>query len=362
MINLDDKNAIHETQGDETVLQSINALPNQLKQSFTESLHVSFLQEYKKIKNIVVCGMGGSRFPSIILKNLFKEEITLPYSVNDDYILPGYISAETLVILSSYSGTTEEVIHAGKVAQEKGALITGITNGGEVASFLKNNHLPFYIFDPKFNPSKQPRIGFGYLVGGHLGLLMSLGFLKKNPEEIERAIDNLTELLKKYTIDTPSIENPAKTIAQKLYQKFPYFIVSEFLTGIGNAIANQVNETAKSISSFRVIPELNHHLMEGLKFPDKHKEIATFVFFYSSLYSPQIQKRFTITKEVVEQNGLQTIWHELTGATKIDQAFELMGLGSYVSMYLAALYEQNPTAIPYVDYFKKKLKEMNGKS
>ena len=54
-------------------------------------------------------------------------------------------------------------------------------------------------------------------------------------------------------------------MAQKIINKYPYYIVSEFLTGVGNTIVNQTNETAKSISSFRVIPELNHHLMEGLK-------------------------------------------------------------------------------------------------
>ncbi len=358
MVNLDDRNAILQTQGDDTVLHSVDALPNQLKQAFTESLEVKFPDEYKKIKNVVVCGMGGSRFPSLILRDLFKEEIKVPYVVNDDYILPGYIGAETLVILSSYSGTTEEVIHAGQVAQEKGAMITGITNGGQVAEFLQKNNLPFYTFDAKFNPSKQPRIGFGYLVGGHLGLLINLGLVDVAKEMIEQSLDSLSDLLQSFKVESSITGNPAKQIATKLYQKYPYYIVSEFLTGVGNAIGNQTNETAKAISSYRVIPELNHHLMEGLKFPDKHREIAAFVFFYSNLYSPQIRKRFTITKDVVEQNKIETIWHELQGKTKIDQAFELMGMGSYISMYLAVLYEQNPAAIPYVDYFKKKLKEM----
>jgi glucose/mannose-6-phosphate isomerase len=35
-----------------------------------------------------------------------------------------------------------------------------------------------------------------------------------------------------------------------------------------------------------------------------------------------------------------------------------MALGSYLSMYLSALYEQDPNAVPYVDYFKAKLKQM----
>lgn len=356
MLDLDDKEALLKVQGGDAVLRSVDALPQQLSHSFIQSLHLSF--PTSTIDNILVCGMGGSRFPSLIIRELFKEQLTVPYIINDDYILPGYLNEKSMVILSSYSGTTEEVINAGKLAYEKKIPLTGITTGGEIKNMLTNWDIPAYYFDAVHNPSRQPRIGFGYLVGGHLGLLMKLKVLKVSEDEIHTALENLPGLLEKFKVDSPAQDNPAKQLAQKLVQKYPYYIVSEFLAGVGNAVANQTNETAKTISSFRVIPELNHHLMEGLKFPDAHKELAMFIFFYSQLYSTQIKKRFSITKDVVEQNGLETYWYEMQGTTKIEQAFELMGFGSYMSMYLSALYGQDPAAIPYVDYFKQKLSEI----
>lgn len=356
MINLDDREVLKK-QVKETVLYSISALPKQLKQSWIEGKKISFPQDYKKGKNIVVCGMGGSRFPAYIIKELFKTELKIPIIINDDYQLPSFVNQETIVILSSYSGTTEEVLIMAKSAQKKKAKITAITSGGELANFIKKYDLPGFVFDPQHNPSGQPRIGFGYGVGGIIGVLFNLGVLKIDRLLIDAAIENLNILIKSFSFDVPTKNNPAKQIAQKLYQKYPYYIVSEFLTGVGNAIANQTNETAKSISSFRVIPELNHHLMEGLKFPEKLKEMAVFLFFYSNLYSSPIKKRFQITKEVVEQNHIQTIWHQLQGKNKVEQVFELMAFGSYLTMYLSALYQQDPTIIPYVDYFKKRLKE-----
>ncbi len=341
----------------ELVLKSIDALPKQLTQSFVQTQEIDFPLYYKNIKNIIVAGMGGSRFPSLIIRELFKEKITLPYLVNDDYTLPGFVDKKTLVILSSYSGNTEEVIEMGRAAFKKRAKLTGITSGGELASFLKQVAVPRYIFNPGYNPSKQPRIGFGYMVGGHLGFLVKLGFLKEKKEKIAAATEKLFSLIKVFKKSVPEKENPAKRLAKKLYQKYPYYIVSEFLTGVGNAVANQTNETAKTISSFRVIPELNHHLMEGLRFPKSHKKIALFVFFFSQLYSPPIKKRFLITKEVVEKNGVKTIWYQLQGKNKIEQVFELMALGSYFTMYLSLLYRQNPALVPYVEYFKNKLKE-----
>ncbi len=334
---------------DNTVLKSINFFPEQIKDSFEKSLMLGIPEEYKSIKNIVACGMGGSRFPHCIIKELFKEETTVPYLINDDYNLPGFVDENTLVILSSYSGTTEEILEISQKAYDKKAKIIGISNGGELRDFLNKINAPGYFFDPVYNPSGQPRIGFGYLIGGILGLLLNLKILNCQKDEIISAINN---------IKIAEIEKDAKQLATRILNKYPYYIVSEFLTGIGNSIANQTNETAKSISSFRVIPELNHHLMEGLKNPKELAKMSLFIFFFSKFYSSPIQKRFLITKEIVEKNNIETIFYELKGKNKIEQAFELMAFGSYLSMHLSSLYGENPMTVPYVDYFKKKLREI----
>ncbi len=331
------------------VLKSINFFPEQIKDSLKESLKVNLPKEYQQIKSIVACGMGGSRFPHYIIKELFKEEIKVPYLINDDYNLPGFVDTNTLVILSSYSGTTEEVLIAGQKAYEKKAKIIGISIGGKLKEFINKINAPGYFFNPIYNPSGQPRIGFGYLIGGILGILLNLEVLNYQTEEIIFAINN---------IEIKKIESEAKLMAKKILNKYPYYIVSEFLTGIGNAIANQTNETAKSISSFRIIPELNHHLMEGLKNPQELKKIAIFIFFFSRLFSSSIQKRFFITQEIVEKNNIETLWYELKGQNKIEQAIGLMAFGNYLTMYLSSLYGENSATVPYVDYFKKKLKEV----
>ncbi|MGB9883639.1 MAG: SIS domain-containing protein, partial [Microgenomates group bacterium] len=334
------------------------SLDKQLFQSFNESQKISFPSSYENVKNIVICGMGGSRFPALIIKELFKQEVSLPVIINDNYHLPGFVNQQTLVILSSYSGTTEEVLTTALQAQKKRAKITGLTVDGELKKFFEKNQYPFYLINPIYNPSNQPRIGFGYFVGGILGILFRLNLIDESTKNIYQAIEFLTRLINNYKIEVKIAANPVKKLAEKIYQKYPFYIVAEHLIGVGNAIANQTNETAKSISDFRIIPELNHHLMEGLKFPKKLKNLLVFVFFYSSLYSTAIQKRFIITKEVVEQNKIKTIWVELNGKNKIEQVFELMALGSFLSLYLSVLYDQDPKVIPYVDYFKKKLKEM----
>ena len=71
--------------------------------------------------------MGGSALGPDVFKHAFKSELTVPFEVYNSYELPAYANKNTLVVLSSYSGTTEEVLFAGKQAEQLGAQIMVIS-------------------------------------------------------------------------------------------------------------------------------------------------------------------------------------------------------------------------------------------
>ena len=252
------------TRDPSNVLGSTAMFPDQCQQAWEESSRITFDDEYKDIYNIVVCGMGGSRFTPKTIKELYRKKIKEPYEIVEDYTLPGYVDHDTLVILSSYSGTTEEVLACREDAIKRGARITAVSS-------KKITDGPSYVFDPKYNPSGQPRIGAGYLLMGHLGLLKALGMIDVTDEEVKIAIEHARSIG----------ENPGKQLANILFDKHPFIITAEFLKGFGNGFANQINETAKMISDYRYIPELNHHLLEGLSHPDTLHQNGLFLFFLS---------------------------------------------------------------------------------
>jgi glucose/mannose-6-phosphate isomerase len=354
MNNLDNVVAM-KTADPSDVLGSTALFADQCTAAWEESQKVVFPEEYKKVKNIVVCGMGGSRFTPKTIGTLFRETITVPYEICDDYSVPGYVNGDSLIILSSYSGTTEEVLFAGQDALKKGAKLAGIMkNGGVIAKFLTDHQAPVYFFDPKFNPCGQPRIGGGYLLLGHLGILTALGFVTIQ-EDVAAAIAWAKETGKKFSADIPEKDNPAKQLARFLKDKYPFIITAEFLKGSGNGFANQLNETAKMISDCRYISELNHHLLEGLSHPDTIHQNGVFVFILSKLYSVPIQKRFLITKDVVEKQHVATRDIPLTGPTKLAQTLEAYTLAGFTAFYLGMLYDVNPVDIPWVDYLKSAL-------
>jgi len=354
MQNLDDINAI-QTADPSNVLGSIGMFPDQCEAAWQGASQVVFPENYKEISNIVVCGMGGSRFTPKTIKELYQDIITVPYEIVDGYSLPGYVGEHTLVILSSYSGTTEEVISCAKEAMEKKAKLAGIAHGGAIIDLLKTNNFPYYQFDAVKNPCGQPRVGGGYLLMSHMAFLRTLGFLNVTPEEVIKSIEYSRIYSRSIANEIETKINPAKQLALSCKDKHIFLVAAEFLRGLVNGFANQINETAKNISDFRYIPELNHHLMEGLKHPDTMKQNGYFLFLDSQFYSEKIQKRFAITKDVIEKQQIQINSIRLNGPDKLSQVLEGFVLSGYVTFYLSMLYDENPVSIPWVDYFKTQL-------
>jgi len=341
------------------VLGSIEELGLQCNQAWNDIEQINIPDNYRKINKIVFSAMGGSALGAYVTKSLFLDSLMVPFEIINDYHLPPYIDESTLVILSSYSGTTEETISCAKDALEKRAKIIGMTTGGKLAEILKEKKLPSYIFEPKFNPSNQPRLGMGYSIFGQIALFNKLGLIKINKNEkelLEKAINKGNKL---YGIESVYSDNLAKKLAIKWTNKIPIIITAEFLTNVGRVLRNQINENSKSYAAFHEIPELNHHLMEGLKYPENNKKTLTILLLESQFYSQKIKTRLKITEEVIKKNGISSDNIFLTSNSKISQVFEAIQLGSYINFYLAVSYNIDPSKIPWVDYFKDQLKKIS---
>lgn len=334
---------------------SLESLSLQCQQAWQEVKKVKIPASYKKASNILINGMGGSGLGGHVIQTLFSDRLKVPLQVVNSYNLPAYLSEKTLYIIVSYSGTTEEPISTGREAIKKRAKILGITTGGKLKQFLIRNNIPGYLFDPKHNPCGEPRMGQGYMLMGQFGLLKKCGMINITDQEIEKAIEAVGQAKKKFGLVNPLPKNPAKKIAQACKNKIPILIGSEFLVANTHTFANQINENGKNFAAYFVIPELNHHLMEGLKNPQFNKKFLIFVFLESDLYHSRVRIRHKITKKVIQKHGIKVVGYKSRAKTKIEQVFEILSLGGYVSFYLAMLYQIDPSFIPWVDYFKKEL-------
>ncbi|MCL5970296.1 MAG: hypothetical protein M1450_02205, partial [Patescibacteria group bacterium] len=95
------------------------------------------------------------------------------------------------------------------------------------------------------------------------------------------------------------------------------------------------------------------HLMEGLKNPTDKKLIV--LFLMSDKYSEKHAKRIKLTEDVVKQNGMDYLEYQPSGSTKFSEMLNTLSFGGYITLYLGLLYGQDPSLIPWVDYFKAQL-------
>lgn len=337
----------------QNVLGSIDALPEQIRHAWRESRKVKFPARYKKAKKVVVAGMGGSIIGAHLIESVFAKSLKVPFVRLGDYHLPAWVGRDTLVILSSYSGTTEEILVMGKEALKRGCMVAGITAGGTLGRMMKSRKLPWYNIIPTYNPSNQPRMATGYSVFGLLGMLNRLGITRLENDAITQSIGGLQVGRRRWGAHVTAKNNLAKTIASVLANKYILFIAAEHLVGNVHIAANQFNENAKQFATYFSLPELNHHLLEGLKFPKDNRRLLTAVLFESQLYHTRNQKRVSATVRIFQQQGIRSIMIPVRGATTIEQAMQVAQLGAYIGYYLAMLNHLDPAPIRWVDEFKR---------
>ncbi len=339
------------------LLGSVQELYLQLQQTLDDLKNVNVPADYQNINKVVVNGMGGSRLGARVAQSLFSDQLKVPIIPLGSYDLPAYIDEKTLLIFSSYSGGTEEIVNSTKQEGAKLAKKMVFSQGGQLSSFAKENNLPGYFdFQPKYNPSNQPRMSIGYQILGMIILLSKAGLLSLEDEQVQKLSSFVKTVKEKHDYNVNQESNQAKRLALKLESRIPILIGAEFLMGALHVWRNQINENAKHLSFYFEIPELNHHLLEGMKFPAANIQNFHFIFAKSSLYHPQNQKRIEITKKVLDKYGFEHSEIMLTGENKLSQVFEIIQIGSFISFYLSMLNNLDPTPIPWVDYFKQELK------
>lgn len=338
-------------------LGSVKEFLSQVQQAWQETKQVVVPAEYSQVNNLVINGMGGSALGARVVKALLTDKLKIPFEIINSYSVPAFVDSRTLFIFSSYSGTTEEVLATVDEVCERHAKCLGITMGGQLGELLTAKNIPFYQIKPDYNPSGQPRAGVGYAIAGILGLLNQAKLLSLDENELIKALSALEEISRQWQPEVPENQNLAKQLARKLNEKIAVLVGAEFLEGSLHVFRNQLNETAKNFADYFVLSELNHHLMEGLAFPKSNPQNLVFLFLESALFHSRIQKRVAITREVVEKNQIPTVTYSCVGENRLTQALEVIVLGSWVSFYLAILHHIDPSFIPWVDYFKNKLKD-----
>jgi glucose/mannose-6-phosphate isomerase len=307
------------------------------------------------IENIVYLGMGGSAIAGDILNEVVFNQLPIPMQVVRGYECPAYCSRKTLIIVSSYSGNTEETLSSLDQGRSKGAKIIAVTSGGELARLAKKNKWKLIELPDGF----PPRQAFGYLFFPVLYLLTK--FISGS--DLEKQIENLTKHVSAQIVRSDEHSSEGKSLAReiafKLHNKIPLiYSVEPYYKSVAFRWRTQLNENAKTLAFHHVLPEMNHNEIVGWEMDGRLTKDLIVIFLESELYPRPIKTRIQLTKKILRDKGIDVIEVYGTGKSQLEITISLICMGDWVSYYLAMLYEKDPLAILNIDYLKSELKKL----
>ena len=302
--------------------------------------------EVENLQNIVVAGMGGSAIAAEFVRHWLADTLPVPLEIVRDYDLPHYVGENSLVVISSLSGNTEETLSCFEQAKKTGAGIIIMTAGGTLAK-----QEGFSIID--IPGGTQPRMSVLYGVKALATLLEELNVVDGVVAELEANADWLLEEASYFIQNVPEADNAAKQIAKKLVGHPVVVYGATVLAQPAMKWKIDINENAKNQAFYYALPEFNHNEFQGWLNPKN--TMLRVVQLHSSLDSKRIQKRFEVSNRLLSGSMPAPIVVEAQGETKLQHMLWTTLLGDFVSAYLGCLNQVDPTPVDLVEKFKVEL-------
>lgn len=310
-------------------------------EQFTYQPVVEHAEALRPHKHVIVCGMGGSHLAPWFLQAYGKRSDII---IHRDYDLPDLAPEmydDALVILSSHSGGTEEVLDSGREALARGLPIAAVSTGGKLIEFAREHALPHVVFP---HMDLQPR------VAAPLSLLAMTALLQDRDLEQEIRTAGIA-------IDPHAFAAEGARIGALLTHKIPLIYASTRNAPLAYIWKIKINETGKVPAFQNVFPEMNHNELCGFDVVESTRGISAqmhAIFLEDSADHPRIQKRMQAAAEIMTSKGVpvERIQLEGGGFTKV---FNTANMADWVALTLAGAYGVPDEAVPLIEDFKKRI-------
>lgn len=320
-----------------------------LVQNFTNQLRESkliadkaIISDSKTISSVLVTGLGGSGIGGTIVSELIADTCAVPILVNKDYFLPAFVNASTLVIISSYSGNTEETLNAMQEAIAKKAQVVAITSGGKVLQLAKQHQFDFI----EIPGGQPPRSCIGYSLTQLLKVLIAKNLASpKLLTDLESGISLLDK-------ESAAITAEAQQVARKLLNKIPVLYSLGTCEGTVVRFRQQINENSKMLCWHHTLPEMNHNELVG--WTTRNESLAV-VTFHTSFDYDRTKKRYEVCRPLFEKYAHSVTDITAKGQSRLEQFLYLIHIGDWISCYLADLRGVDPVEVNVIDHLKGEL-------
>ena len=329
-------------------LGDVLALPEHLRDALWRA-ESAIMQDWDTPAGLVVAGMGGSAIGGALARAALADHVSRPIFVTRAYGLPTWTTPDTMVLLASYSGDTEETLACYESAGALGAKRTVVTTGGRLAEMARADGVPVIPLPGGF----QPRAAVAYMIVAALEVAALCGAGTRLTSEIDVAASHSEQLVAEWGPDAPE-DSLAKSLARGLHGTTPVIAGAGLTSPIAYRWKTQLNENAKQLCFWNELPELDHNEIAGW---EGAREMGRFsaVFLDDSDAHPRLKERMALTEQVLAPHAAASYRIETRGETAIERVISLVLLGDLVSIYVAALRGVDPGPVTVLDELKAAL-------
>jgi glucose/mannose-6-phosphate isomerase len=332
------------------MLGRVRELPRQLALARRVAASVKLPPSHTEVDAVCVLAMGGSAIGADLVEGIAGERLRVPLVVHRDYGLPAWAGKRTLVIAASHSGETVETVSGAAEARRRDIPLVVISTGGALGDAAAADGTPYL----RYESPGQPRAAIGFGIGLMHELLSRAGLLV-DPDPLGPAVEIMEALLER---NAPSVEteaSPAKELAWSIFGRIPIIYGAGRMAPVAHRWKTQMNENAKAWAAFEPMPEANHNAIEGSLNPRELSDALYVVELRDPTEEPEIAARYAVVNELLGERATNrsVVWAE--GPSPLARVLSGVAFGDLVSVYLAILYQTDPTPVTLLAMLKQRL-------
>lgn len=325
----------------------IEGLPAQARAAWQLGMSIDLAPLHPPTQ-VYLAGMGGSAIGADMVATLAMRSGIQPVTAVRQYRLPP-LTPDTLVILSSFSGNTEEVLSVLDQVQAEGAQAVALATGGRLADRARAAGIPL----ATYSWDGPPRTALGYGLFIPLAILCRLQVITLSDAEVDAAFTALDRAVESFGFHRPG--NLAQLTAAWLEHGTPLIVGPDLLAVAAVRWAGEFAENAKRVAAAFALPEFDHNQIEAAAVGDPDAAALRFVLLDAPAVHVRNRLRVTHTADLIRAAGREVRVFDAGGLSPLEAILSASSLGTWASYYLALLREVDPAPVPFMEQLKRSL-------
>ena len=300
--------------------------------------------EIDDVDHIVFAGMGGSGTIGDIISSILSKT-NIHVNVVKGYLLPKTVDSNTLVVATSISGNTDEVLSILKNSENSKAKFISFSSDGNLEKISIENNIKHV----KISQSHSPRASLPSFLYSILNVLENVIPIKKN--DIVESISKLEKTQKLISSSNLNEKNPSLSLANWI-KNIPIIYYPLGLHAAAIRFKNSLQENAKVHAISEDMIEACHN---GIVAWENKTSVQPILIQGHDDYI-KTKERWKIFKEFLQSRQIDFKEVNSDEGNILSKIMYLIYLLDYSTIYHAIESKIDPTPVKSIEFIKKRLK------